>query len=110
MDNKLQLVVIVCVILLLIFGAIYVYSHGEIGTGVVDTKWVESSCDSDGNCSQTYYVQLKDGRIYTMLWATLDYDRLQSGSKIEFTARGMRMRIFGWRLMVPTIVKCHIAQ
>ena len=96
---------VIMLVFALIF-AIWFYSAAESGSGWIASKWSETrtSC-SDGDCSTTitYYVQLKDSRIYTVFWGTAHWDPMISDSEISFDARGRRISFFAWRWMVPAI-------
>lgn len=101
----------------LVFMAIFYlwfYSADASGSGVVVSKWHEShtSCDSDGDCStsHSYLIQLRDGSIYEFFWGTRDWDQVPEGAHISFSARGRRLDIFGWRLMVPDIFSYEILE
>lgn len=96
---------IIILVFMLIF-AIWFYSAAESGTGWISSKWPETrtSC-SDGDCTTTttYYIQLKDSRVYSVFWGTAHWDSMMENSEIRFNARGRRISLFAWRWMVPAI-------
>lgn len=96
---------IISLVIMLIF-AIWFYSASESGTGWIASKWSETrtSC-SDGDCTTTitYYIQLKDSRVYTVFWGTAHWDPMMENSEIAFEARGRRINFFMWRMAVPAI-------
>lgn len=103
-ENKVKgglALIILAVAALIFFGTTYE------GTGVVSDKWVETStdCNDNGSCTtnHTYYVQLQDGSLYTLVWGTVDFDKIRSGDTIEFTSHGLTFRPLGIRIMVPAI-------
>lgn len=107
-----QAILLTATFLALVGGAAWFYSATEDTTAVVESKWMDTSvsttCDENGkNCrtttTRTYYVQMEDGKIYNVLWGTLQWDRMQPGSEIHFTARGRHLQLWGWRTATPTI-------
>lgn len=110
-DSSAKAIVYLIVLILMIPFLIWFYSAKEVGTGVVQSKWVETntSCDDDGcTTSTSYMVQFDNGRIYSVFWGTRDWDRMVVGLRVGFTARGRDIRFFGWRIMQPTIFSVQI--
>jgi hypothetical protein len=99
--------------IILVIGAIFWFSHEEADSGTVTAKWVETStsCDDDGcSTTYTYLVQLDKGTVYQLFWGTRDFDRMQPGMKVQFTARGYHVRLWGWRIATPTIFSWNQTQ
>lgn len=90
-----------------VLGTINYYSQHETVNGFITAKWAEShtSCDDNGNCSTSidYLFQIKEnGRIYRTLWGTSQWDRLQVGQWVQFTAYGYNTYVFGYRAVIQT--------
>jgi hypothetical protein len=87
--------------------ALFWYLHEETGSGIVASKWIETSMP--GNCKKTcsptlkYFVQLENGRIFDVLFDRLQWDGLITGQQISYSARGFDIRPLGVRIAVPTM-------
>jgi hypothetical protein len=99
MDENLQAkAYLVGFVVLLILGVLF-YSADASGEGYVASKWAEPNGD-DGTA---YYVQMEDGQVLGVFWGTKDWDKIHEGSYIRYTARGLNLNIFGWRIGSPDI-------
>src|SRR5579859_3690446 len=95
--KTIKIICIVVVFVVVILATISWYSHTETVTGVVTSKWVEShtSCSNNSkskgsSCTTTpvFLFQIQDGRVFDLPLGTLDFDRIQTGDKVSFVARG----------------------
>lgn len=101
----LSAILVVALIALAICETINYYSQHETANGFISAKWTEShtSCDDEGDCSTsiTYLFQIKEtGKVYKTLWGASEWDRLQVGQWVQFTAYGYTSYLFGVRVDV----------
>lgn len=103
----LFLIVFVALLAFAACDTINYFSQHETANGFISAKWTESStsCDENSNCttSITYLFQIKDnGKVYKTLWGASEWDRLQVGQWVQFTAYGYTSYLFGARINVQS--------
>lgn len=94
-------VVIVVIVLALILSAANIL-HTGTDEGIISAKWVESHSSSNGG-STTYYIQMTNGDVFSLLFGPGAFDQLLIGDHIKFDYRGIQFYAGSWRLLVPVI-------